>query len=55
MTGIQGTINSIFSSVTALTLLDCCSCSLEGLWTHLGYLNSLEAPGWMAEGVLIMQ
>lgn len=46
MTGIQGTINSVFSSVTALTLLDCCSCSLEGLWTHLGYLNSLEAPGW---------
>lgn len=44
MTAIQGAINSIFSSVAALTLLGCCSCSSEGIWTHLGYLNSLEAP-----------
>lgn len=46
MTGIQGAINSMFSSVAALTLLDCCWCYLEGTWTHLGYLNSVEAPRW---------
>lgn len=49
MTGAQGAINSIFLSVAALTLLDCCSCYLEGIWAHLGYLNSLEVPRWDGE------
>lgn len=38
MTGIQGDINIIRSSVAAITLLDCCLCYLEGIWTHLADL-----------------
>lgn len=55
MTGIQGAINNIFSFVAALTLLDCSLCYFEGIWTHLGYLNSLELRDGMEEGVLIME
>lgn len=54
-------VNTIFSSVAAITLLDCCSYCLEGIWTHLAYLinskvvrqdggsssdNGINAPGF---------
>lgn len=42
MTGIQGDINIVFSSVAAITLLEYCSCYLEGIWTHLAYLINLK-------------
>lgn len=45
MTGIQGDINIIFSSVAAITLLGYCSCYLEGIWTHLAYLINLKVAG----------
>lgn len=46
VTGIQGDINIILSPVAAITLLDYCSCYLEGIWSHLAYLINLKVARW---------